>query len=291
LLNAQFYVREPEQRDSCVVTAEDQKFGRTYVRKWADEQAGIVNKRPDHRKLDDTGPTDISARGWKDILTAVYHSLSDHRVLAIAAGSAFYAILALSPALAAGVSLYGLFADSSKIATLLGNLSGFLPSSVLDIVRDQLQRLTEHSRSTLEFTFLFTLALSLWSVNAGTKALIDALNIVYGERERRSLVRLNLVALALTAGAIFFALIAVGITLVLPLALKFIGFGNMPCWILALAAAFRRRLLYTCRPVLLRNGPGAAEMEMGNRGQRRGIYLMADLVDPVLMVRRQLRQL
>src|SRR5262245_18276184 len=115
------------------------RIGPQMRHKRAEEHLGTVNKRRDRQGRGDAGPTDISARGWKDILTEVYHNLSDRRVLAIAAGSAFYAILALSPALAAVVFLYGLFADSGTIANLLDNLSGFLPASVLDIVRDQLQ--------------------------------------------------------------------------------------------------------------------------------------------------------
>src|SRR5262245_2586770 len=97
----------------------------------------------------DVRPTDIPGRGWKSILTSVYRNITDHRVLSIAAGSAFYAILALAPALAAGVSLYGLFADTGRISELLAGLSGVLPTGVIDIVRDQLSRLAAQPRSTL----------------------------------------------------------------------------------------------------------------------------------------------
>src|ERR1044072_4143351 len=129
-------------------------------------------------------PADFTARGWKEIATAVRHNITEHRILVLGAGSAFYAVLALSPTLAVGISLFGLSVDSQRVAEVLDQLTG-----VLDILRDQLQKLVEHSRGRLGATLAFSVTLSLWSANRATKALIDALNIVYGERERRGFVR------------------------------------------------------------------------------------------------------
>src|SRR3954454_11238432 len=97
----------------------------------------------------DRSPADFTGRGWKEIATAVRRNITEHRVLVLAAGSAFYAVLALSPTLAVGVSLFGLFADSQRVGELLDQLSDVLPTGVLDILRDQLQTLIERSRGTL----------------------------------------------------------------------------------------------------------------------------------------------
>jgi membrane protein len=179
-----------------------------------------IRGRPGERS-----PADFTARGWKEIATAVRHNITEHRILVLGAGSAFYAVLALSPTLAVGISLFGLSVDSQRVAELLDQLSDVLPTGVLDILRDQLQKLVEHSRGRLGATLAFSVTLSLWSANRATKALIDALNIVYGEMERRGFVRLNLVSLALTAGAFLFGLIAMTTTLVLPLILKSTDLG------------------------------------------------------------------
>jgi membrane protein len=72
---------------------------------------------------------------------------------------------------------------------------------------------------------MFGLALTLWSANAGMKAVIDALNIVYAEEEKRGFIRLNLISLAFTAGAVAAVLVAVGAVVVVPLVLQRIGFG------------------------------------------------------------------
>src|SRR5262249_50568003 len=63
------------------------------------------------------------------------------------------------------------------------------------------------------------LGLALWSANAGMKALMDALNVVYEEKEKRGFIKLNLVSLAFTAGAIVSLLLALGTVVVLPLVL------------------------------------------------------------------------
>ena len=60
-------------------------------------------------------PSEIPARGWRDILWRVILSLPRDRVLATAGGVAFFALLAIFPALATIVSLYGLFSDPAAI--------------------------------------------------------------------------------------------------------------------------------------------------------------------------------
>ena len=174
----------------------------------------------------DRSPADITSRGWKDIAIAVWRNIAEHRILELGAGSAFYLVLALSPTLAAGVSLFGLFADSQHVTEFADQLSDVLPSGVLDILRSQLQTLVERARGELGATLGFSLVLSLWSANRATKALIDALNIIYGEREQRGFVRLNLASLALAVGALAFGLVAVGATVALPLALRSTAFGD-----------------------------------------------------------------
>ena len=78
---------------------------------------------------------------WRTILWRVYQKMNDDRLLAVAAGVVFYGLLALFPALAAFVSLYGLVADPTSIYTLLSLVSGILPQGALDIVNEQLTRL------------------------------------------------------------------------------------------------------------------------------------------------------
>jgi membrane protein len=168
-------------------------------------------------------PHGIPARGWKDIAWRVYEGVQNDRVLLVAAGVTFYSLLALFPATAAVVSLYGLFADAGTINQHLGLVSGFMPAGALEVVGDQVKRVASQGQATLGFTFFFTLVVALWGANAGTKSIFDALNIIYKEREKRSFIGLTLQSLAFTLGAVALVLMAIAGIVVVPVAIKLLG--------------------------------------------------------------------
>jgi membrane protein len=172
-------------------------------------------------------PWQIPWTGWKDILWRTYQQLSEDRLVAVAAGVVFYALLAVFPAITALVSLYGLFADPATISQHLSLAAGILPKGGLDIVEDQINRLTSKGNATLGFGFIFGLVIALWSANAGMKAAMDALNVVYDEKEQRGFVWLNLTSLTLTVAAIVSLLFAIAAVVVLPLLLNYFGLGGM----------------------------------------------------------------
>ena len=171
-------------------------------------------------------PSQIPAAGWKDIVLRIYRKIGKDRVIAIAAGVTFYSLLAIFPAIAALVAIYGLFADPATIAGHVDSLSGVVPGGAADVIRDQMTRIASNGKSSLGLAFAIGLVVSLWSANAGIKAMFDALNIVYDEEEKRGLIRLNLVSLAFTALAIGFALFALAALVVVPLVLNAIGLGE-----------------------------------------------------------------
>jgi len=171
-------------------------------------------------------PWQIPWTGWKDILWRTYQELSHDRLVAVAAGVVFYGLLAVFPAITALVSLYGLFADANTINQYLTLAADILPQGGLDIVQDQVNRITSKADATLGFGFLFGLALALWSANAGIKAIIDALNVVYDEKEKRGFFWLNLTSLAFTVAAIISLLLAIAAVIVLPVLLNYIGLSD-----------------------------------------------------------------
>src|SRR3954451_18808664 len=149
-----------------------------------------------------SAPWQIPWAGWKDILWRTYSQIGDDRLLAVAAGVVFYGLLAIFPAVTAFVSLYGLFAKASTISDHLSLAAGFIPSGGVEIIQEQINRITAKGDARLSLAFAFSLGLALWSANAGMKAVIDALNVTYNEKEKRGFIKLNLISLALTGGAI-----------------------------------------------------------------------------------------
>ncbi|GAN50410.1 YihY/virulence factor BrkB family protein [Methylobacterium radiotolerans] len=176
-------------------------------------------------------PTEIPAKGWKDIALRAYHDIGENRLSLIAAGVTFFTLLAIFPAVAALVSCYGLVADASTINDQLASLQGILPQGALEIVGDQVKRLNEQGNTTLGFSLLISIALSVWSANGGVKHVFDALNLVYNEREKRNFLVLNLVSLAFTAGALLFLLLALAAVVVVPVVLEFVGLGADAWWL------------------------------------------------------------
>jgi len=186
---------------------------------------GLVAEKEDHGRHA-TSPTEIPAKGWKDILLRVYGNIGDHRILALAAGMTYYSILAIFPALAALVAIYGFFSDPGSIAKHLDEISGFVPGGAIDIAREQLTRVVTKGERTLGLTFVVGLLISLWSANAAMKSLFDTLNIVYGEHEKRSFLKLNSISLSFTVAAIVFVLTALGAVVVVPVILNYVWLTN-----------------------------------------------------------------
>jgi membrane protein len=187
------------------------------------------------RGRDADTPTEIPARGWKDVLWRVYEEFGQDRIMSVAAGVTYYALLAIFPAIAALVSIYGLFSDPATINQHLTSLSGVMPGGAVEIIGEQVTRIASQGSGTLGLSFAISLLISLWSANAGMKAIFDALNIVYDEEEKRGFVALNLQALAFTLGAIVFIIVAITGIVVLPILLDFIGLRSGVEWLLSLA--------------------------------------------------------
>jgi len=173
-----------------------------------------------------TAPFEIPWRGWKDVLVRTYHEAQNDRLLALAASVVFYSLVALFPAIAAGVSSYGLFANAAVIGKHLSIAADIVPAGTLDMLANEITRIAAKSDGRLTFGFLVGLGIALWSANAGMKAIFDALNIIYDEEEKRGLIWLNVVALFFTFCAIVGALLAVGAVVVFPLVLAAFGWSS-----------------------------------------------------------------
>jgi membrane protein len=168
-------------------------------------------------------PLQIPWAGWKDILVRTYREIQEDRLLALAAGVVFYSLVALFPAIAAGVSSYALFANAATVSNHLQIAADIVPGNVLDLMGTEIARIAAKSDGKLTFGFLVGLGIALWSANAGMKAIFDALNIIYDENEKRGLVRLNLMSLFFTVCAIAGVGLAIALVVVFPLLLATFG--------------------------------------------------------------------
>jgi len=183
----------------------------------------------------------------------VFERVSKDNLTLVAAGVAFYAMTAIFPALAAFVSIYGLFADPNSIQQQIAGFSGLLPPNSLKLLTDALQSFASKSTSSLNVALFVSVALAIWSAKAGVTALISGLNIANETEEERGFITQQLVALALTVGAVFFAIVAFAVVALLPIVVDVfplpdslkttLGLGRWPLLVVmvsfALAAVYR----------------------------------------------------
>ena len=179
-------------------------------------------------------PVAARPHSWRDVLMHVWENIGRHRILAIAAGVTFYALLAIFPAIAAIVTVYGLFADTGTIASLLNSLAGVVPGGALQVIGDEVTRITHGPPASLSVTLIVSLVISLWSANAGMKAVFDALNVVYNAQEERGFIKLNIVSLGFTLSAIVFLLAAMASVIVVPIVLNYLSIRSSAAPLVAL---------------------------------------------------------
>jgi membrane protein len=164
-------------------------------------------------------PTDVPKQGWLDVLSRTKQQLSEDNLTIVAAGVAFYGFVAVVPSLIALVAIYGLIANPSQVGQQIASLAQVLPGEVLPMLEEQMKRITSNN-SAAGISALLGALIALYSTSNAVKAMITGLNIAYDELEKRSFVKLTLVALVLAVGAVVAAVLAIGLVAVLPSVLQ-----------------------------------------------------------------------
>ena len=128
----------------------------------------------------------------------------------IAAGISYYVFLAMVPLLVVAVLTYGLVADPAMVAQHVAVLAQSLPQSAAELVGEQLVGVTEGRGSAKGLGLVVALAVSLFGARNGAGAIITALNIVFGVKDFRSILRATGLAIGITLGGIVTLAIVAG---------------------------------------------------------------------------------
>jgi membrane protein len=164
-------------------------------------------------------PRDVPTAGWLDILARTKRQISEDNLTVVAAGVAFYCFVAVVPALAVVIAIYGLIADPSQVAAQITAMATVVPDEVLPMLETQMKRITSDNQAAGISAIIGVLVAIYSSANA-TKALISGLNIAYDETEKRGFFRLSGIAMALTLGGIVSVVFAISLVAVLPSVLE-----------------------------------------------------------------------
>lgn len=180
-------------------------------------------------------PVPVTHRpGLIGIMWSIVDRIARDNVSMVAAGVAFYALLAIFPALAAIVSLYGLFSDPMEVGRQIASLAYILPPEALKLFTDGLQSFVAKSNSQFNIALVTGLVLAIWSARAGMAAVMTGLNIAYQETERRSLIVQNLTAIAMTFAAVILAISIVFAIGIIPAALALLRMPPAVATVIAL---------------------------------------------------------
>jgi membrane protein len=188
--------------------------------------SGNGSERGDAAGREAERPSEIPPRGWFAILRRVKAEVREDNVPLLAAGVAFYAMLAIFPAIIAVVTVYGMVADPEQVESQFGEFAKGLPAGADTLLTEQLKNATGAADRALSIGLAVSLLGVLWSASSGVQGLVKGLNLVYDERETRGFLKLRGLSLLLTLGAIVVAVVAVALIAVFPGFVDGLGLGR-----------------------------------------------------------------
>lgn len=195
------------------------------------QRAGQPLPPQQNRGRSATSPHQIPMPGWKDILVRSWQEVSANNIFLVAGGVTYAVLLALFPALAALVSIYGLLLDPQQVERQVAALSNILPQESTKMIGEELHKLVSAPSGSLSISAGVALVLALWSASRGMSGLINALDIAYDEKETRGFFKLNFIAIGLTVAMLIGGTVIIALVGVLPAAIQFVGLGSLTQWL------------------------------------------------------------
>jgi membrane protein len=183
-------------------------------------------------------PWQIPPLGWKDIFWRTYREIGKARLAALAGGVTFYLLLATFPAIAAFVSVFGLYSNVQSVEGQLNQLAIIFPKDAVTLIGTEMLRLATQRHATLSAAFALSTLLSVWSANAGMKSLFDGINVAYDEPEKRDYVHRTSITYGATLAGLTFAAAASALAIAAPALLRRLGSGTGGLWTLRWLALY-----------------------------------------------------
>jgi len=171
-------------------------------------------------------PTDITLSGWKAVALRTKEQFKSDNVTILAAGVAFYLLLALAPAMAAVLAVYGMVSNPADVSSQLHSFSGALPADMRTLLDQQLHTAAAASSSKLGFGLLVGIVAAILAASKGARSMVQAVNIAYDEDETRGFFALRLLSLAITLGFLLMIVVALLALTVVPAIGDHLGAGG-----------------------------------------------------------------
>lgn len=171
-------------------------------------------------------PHRIQPAGWRDIGLRVGGRIGSELFPLVAAGVAFFGMLALFPAIATLAALTSLFFDPDLVIRQIDTLAGLMPDQPLAVVRDQAVALAGQAPGRATATATVSFALSLFWASRGIDNLVSGINMAHAEAETRNIILRNIISLWLTAVLTLMALASLVLGVAVPPAAEALGLSG-----------------------------------------------------------------
>ncbi len=150
----------------------------------------------------------------------------DH-VSLVAAGIAFYGLLAMVPAIVATLSIWAIAFDPQQITQQITTISHLLPGEAASIIQQQAEQASQDAGAGMSLAAVGGVLLAIYSASKGVNGLMEGLNIIYDEEENRGVVKRTILKLALTTGAIFMTIVTLGVITAIPAIVDLLGLPSL----------------------------------------------------------------
>lgn len=172
-------------------------------------------------------PSEIPSKGWKDTLIRVKDGLKNDHISMISGAMAYYALFAFVPAISSIVLIYAWISDPREISQHLAQASQFIPKELQQILNIQLGTLAGQASSKLGIGAIFSLFLALWGASRASKAIMEAMSIIYKEDDSRSFIKKSGVAFGITLLAVLLSILALGVIVIIPTITNLFNLGSL----------------------------------------------------------------
>lgn len=178
-----------------------------------------------HHGREADSPREVPAAGWKDVLVRVKKEVKDDKISMLSAAMAYYALFAFVPAISSIVLIYAWVSDPAEITQHISKASQFIPGEMKTILNSQLGTLASQASSSLGLGAIVSVLLALYGASRGSKSIMESLNIIYDEEDKRGFFKFMSMAMGITLLGVLLAILALGVIVIIPVITNILNLG------------------------------------------------------------------
>lgn len=180
----------------------------------------VISRKFEQSDVD--SPWQYGLSDWWAVIKRTLVATRHDNVSVIAAGVAFFSLLAIFPLISAALSIFSYFTDAGDVQSITDSLAALMPQEAYAIIEGQIVSVLSTSNTQLSARIFFSLAFAIFAAGAGIRAMMRAMNVAYEEIETRNFAMFNLDAILMTLGSLLFVWLSLIVIIGVPSTLAFI---------------------------------------------------------------------